>query len=166
MNGRSLCLLTLVALLTACGTPKPLPVVTSATATDVLNAVRKSGSKVVLVNLWAAWCGPCREEFPDLVRLQKNYADRGLKVVFVSWDDTAKEAANFLAKEGVTSPSFIKVNAQSDQDFLNALEPKLTGALPTTLIYDGAGKLHSFWEGAATYAEFEKKINAVIGGPS
>ncbi|MCG3146991.1 MAG: Thiol-disulfide oxidoreductase ResA [Verrucomicrobiae bacterium] len=162
MNGRNFALIALAGLLIGCGKP----VVTPATSTDVLNAVRAGGAKVVLVNFWASWCGPCREEFPDLVRLQNNYAERGLRVVYVSWDDTAEEAAKFLAREGVKSPSFLKASQQSDQDFMNAFEPKLSGALPTTLIYDGTGKLHSFWEGIATYAEFEKKIKTVIGGPS
>lgn len=162
MNGRSFCLLALAGCLAACGKPS----VTPATSTDVLTAVRAAGAKVVLVNFWAAWCGPCREEFPALVRLQNDYADRGLKVIYVSWDDTAAEAAKFLAREGVKSPSFLKAKQQGDQDFIHAFEPKLTGALPTTLIYDGTGKLRSFWEGSATYAEFETKINAVLGGPS
>jgi thiol-disulfide isomerase/thioredoxin len=151
-------------LLAGCG--KPLPPVSPATSVEVMTAVRAGGAKVVLVNLWASWCGPCREEFPDLVRLQNNYAARGLRVIYISWDETAADAAKFLGRQGVKSPSFLKANQQSDQDFINAFEPKLTGALPTTLIYDGAGKLHSFWEGSASYAEFEKKINAVIGGPS
>ena len=148
----------LLLLLTGCA--KPLPPVTPATAADVLDAVRHAGAKVVLVNMWASWCGPCREEFPDLVRLQKNYATRGLKVVFVSWDDTANDAAKFLAKEGVTTPSFIKADTQKDEDFLKDIEPKLTTAIPKTLIYDATGKLQTFWEGAATYAEFEQKVLA------
>jgi thiol-disulfide isomerase/thioredoxin len=152
-------------MLTGCGEPKNLvlPAVTPATSKEVLAATHDSGAKAVLVNLWASWCGPCRMEFPDLVKLQKDYAARGLKVVFVSWDDTPEIAAKFLAKQGVTSASFIKSNAQGDQSFVESLSPKLTGAIPATLIYDGTGKLRDMWEGSVTYEEFAQKVNAVLG---
>ena len=147
-----------ICLLAACSRPAVKPV----TAAEVLQAVREPGAKAVLVNLWASWCGPCREEFPDLVRLERAYAAKGLRVVFVSWDDNARAAVKFLAKQGVTAPSLIKSDAENDQKFLTGIEPKLSGALPATLIYDGQGKLQSWWEGAVSYAEFEKKVVAVL----
>jgi len=154
------------AMLTGCGEPKNLvlPAVTPATSSEVLAATRDADAKVVLVNMWASWCGPCRMEFPDLVKLQKDYAARGLKVVFVSWDDTPQIASKFLAKQGVTTASFIKSSAQGDQDFINSINPKLTGAIPATLIYDSTGKLRDMWEGAVSYEEFSQKINSVLGG--
>ncbi len=151
-------------MLTACGEPKNLPPVTPATGQDVNRATRNSHAKAVLVNLWASWCGPCREEFPDLVRLQRDYEPRGLKVVFVSWDDNAQIAAKFLAKQGVSSASFIKADSQNDQEFLTGIEPRLSGAIPATLIYDGSGKLCDFWEGAVTYETFKQKVESVMGG--
>jgi hypothetical protein len=96
--------------------------------------------------------------------LQRNYESRGLKVIFVSWDDNADIAAKFLARQGVTSPSWIKSDSQSDQDFLTGIEPRLTGAIPATLIYDGNGRLREFWEGAASYQMFEQKVQTVLGG--
>lgn len=157
----------LAAFLAGCGgEPKNLvlPTVSPATSKEVLAATRDSGAKVVLVNMWASWCGPCREEFPDLVKLQRDYEARGLKVVFVSWDDTAEDAARFLAKQGVATPSFIKSSAQGDQNFIESISPKLTGAIPATLIYDGTGKLRDMWEGSVSYEEFAQKVNAVLGG--
>jgi thiol-disulfide isomerase/thioredoxin len=144
--------------------PKNLPAVTPATAQEVVRATRNPDAKAVLVNMWASWCGPCREEFPDLVRLQRDYEARGLKVVFVSWDDTPQIAAKFLANEGVTSPSFIKADSQNDQDFVNGINSNLTGVIPATLIYDRDGKLRDFWEGATSYATFEQKVQTVLGG--
>ena len=141
-----------------------LPPVTPATAGDVTKAARSANAKVVLVNLWASWCGPCREEFPDLVRLQRDYELRGLKVIFVSWDDSPQIAAKFLAKQGVSSASFIKSDNQNDQQFLAGIEPRLSGAIPATLLYDGDGKLREFWEGAVTYDVFQKKVESVLGG--
>jgi thiol-disulfide isomerase/thioredoxin len=154
----------LTALLAACGDAKNLPPVRPATAQEITKATRNSKAKVVLVNLWASWCGPCREEFPDLVRLQHDYEPRGLKVIFVSWDDNPQIAAKFLARQGVASASFIKADYQNDQDFLAGIEPRLSGAIPATLIYDGSGKLRDFWEGAVTYEKFQQKVESVIGG--
>jgi thiol-disulfide isomerase/thioredoxin len=145
-------------------TPKNLPPVTPVTAQELIRATHGTGAKVVLVNLWASWCGPCREEFPNLVKLQRVYEPRGLKVIFVSWDDTPQIAARFLAKQGVTSPAFIKADSQNDQDFINGIEPRLTGAIPATLLYDGTGTLRDFWEGAASYERFEQKVQSIIGG--
>jgi hypothetical protein len=87
-----------------------------------------------------------------------------LKVVFVSWDDQAEDAARFLAKQGVTTPSFIKSSSQGDQDFINSISPQLSGAIPATLIYDSTGKLRDMWEGAVSYEEFVQKVNSVLGG--
>lgn len=154
----------LLLLLTGCA-KAPLPPVTPATATDVLNAVHHANAKVVLVNMWASWCGPCREEFPDLLRLQRDYAARGLKVLLVSWDDTAEEAAQFLAKAGVTMPSFIKAQTRRDEEFLQAFAPNLADGIPKTLLYDATGKLRTVWVGATTYAEFEQRVNAVLNAP-
>jgi len=138
------------------------PPVIPATSKAVLEAVREPGAKVVLVNMWATWCGPCREEFPDLVKLAQNYRDRGLRVVFVSWDDDAAVARRFLAKEGVNFASYIKDNSEHDPDFVNAIESRWTGAFPATIIFDASGKVRAFWEGPSNYASFEKSITEVL----
>ena len=158
MLGKTFSLVLAVAL-AGCGpSEETWPVVKPATSSEIVAAVKAPGAKAVLVNMWASWCPPCREEFPDLVKLQKNYRERGLRVVFVSWDNNARPAARFLAKQGVTESSFIKSSAEGDQKFLERLQPELTGAIPATLIYDATGKLRSFWEGAVSYEEFEKKV--------
>src|ERR1041384_5011802 len=102
------------------------PSVIPATSKNILLAVREPGAKVVLVNMWATWCGPCREEFPDIVRLAKNYRDRGLRVVFVSWDTDAAVTWRFLAKQGVDFPSYIKADSERDPAFIDAIEPRWT----------------------------------------
>ncbi|HUK83622.1 MAG TPA: TlpA disulfide reductase family protein [Verrucomicrobiae bacterium] len=147
----------------ACAAQKTdAPIVSPATSTAVLQAVHEPGAKVVLVNMWATWCGPCREEFPDIVKLAKKYRDRGLRVVFVSWDDEAGVAQRFLGKQGVDFPSYIKTASESDPHFINAIEPRWTGAFPATIIFDGSGKVRAFWEGASSYSTFEKNILDVL----
>jgi thiol-disulfide isomerase/thioredoxin len=149
-----------------CGKPKGLAPekveLITATAQDVMRAIRQSDAKVVLVNMWATWCAPCREEFPDIVRLHKSYRSKGLKVVFVSWDANPEDARRYLAEQGVDFPSFIKTSGETDPEFIDAIEPRWTGAFPATMIYDGSGKLHEFWEGKASYATFEEKVRRIL----
>jgi thiol-disulfide isomerase/thioredoxin len=137
--------------------------VSPVTAADIQRLVRDSGAKAVLVNLWATWCGPCREEFPSLVRVARKYQGQGLKVMLVSADDNAEMAAvkKYLAQQGVDFPAYIK--AEKDQPFIDALDKRWTGALPATFIYDGTGKLRDFWEGGTTFNAFEQKVVEVLG---
>ena len=60
--------------------------------------------KVVLVDFWASWCGPCREEMPVLEALHKKYADEGLVIIGVNIDSSAKKMKNFLKGASVTFP--------------------------------------------------------------
>ena len=155
------------ALFISCGRTTSVRVedvqVTPATAADIQQLVHNSGAKAVLVNVWATWCGPCREEFPGLVRVARKYQGEGLKVMLVSADDKAEMAAvkKYLAQQGVDFPAYIK--AQKDQPFIDALDKRWTGALPATFIYDGTGKLRDFWEGGTTFNAFEQKVVEVLG---
>jgi len=125
-------------------------------------AVREPGARVTLVNVWATWCAPCREEFPELVRLERAWRDRGARVMFVSadFDDQLPAVRAFLSEQGVTAPSWIKTG--DDMAFINAIEPRWTGALPATFIYDSRGELVRFWEGKADYAKFESELRAAL----
>jgi thiol-disulfide isomerase/thioredoxin len=136
--------------------------VTPVTAADVLRVVHEPGAKAVLVNMWATWCGPCREEFPGLVRVARKYQEQGLKVILVSADDDKDMAQikKFLADEGVDFPAYIK--AEKDQPFIDGLDKRWTGALPATFLYDGSGKLRDFWEGEATFNVLERKVVEVL----
>jgi len=155
-----------LALIVGCGRPRPVPLesvqVTPVKAQDVLRVVNEPGAKVVLVNMWATWCGPCREEFPALVKLARRYQVRGLRVVFVSSDVESElpSVKQFLAKQGVDFPSYLK--AEKDQEFINGVDPRWSGALPATFIYDGSGKLKLFGEGGPSSTELEQKVLEVL----
>lgn len=134
------------------------PQLVPATADQVLQAVRESAARVVVVNLWATWCTPCRAEFPDLMRFHRDYKDRGVALVLVSGDfaSDAAPAREFLASQGVDFRTFLK--SQQDEAFINALDPAWSGALPATFVYDSkGGRRHSFL-GSVTYQALEQQV--------
>jgi thiol-disulfide isomerase/thioredoxin len=164
--------LLLVAATPGCDKPaQPAPANTAegpelilADAARVLEEVRKPGASAVLVNVWATWCLPCREEFPDLMRVYKDLQPKGLRLVLVSADfddDREKQVQLFLRRYGVDFPSFLK--EQQDQEFIDGLSPEWSGALPGSLLYDGSGNLQAVWEGAETYTWMKQKVEKVIG---
>jgi len=142
----------LVSALAAAPAPRP------ADADGVLAEVRKPGAAAVLVNVWATWCMPCREEFPDLMRVSKEFSGRGLRLVLVSADlpDADADVMRFLTEQGVDFPTLIK--AGKDDPFVNGLGREWTGALPATFVYDAHGKLVRFWEGKASYKVIRKRV--------
>ncbi len=132
------------------------------TGMELAEMVQHAGAKVVLVNLWATWCGPCREEFPSLVRLHREYHQSGVKVILVSADfeTDLMQVKGFLGRQGVDFLAYLK--SDRDIEFINALYPNWSGAIPLTLIYDNKGNLQHYWEGAAPYSVFERSVLEVL----
>ena len=145
----------------AAATPKE-PVLTPANAAAVKKAITAPGAKAVLVNIWASWCGPCRDEFPDVLKIRRDLAPQGVRVVLVSFDfeDARPDAVKFLAGMGVDFPSFIRTG--KDEDFANGLAKEWTGVLPATLVYDGRGTLRDLREGKQSYETFRGMVEKVL----
>ncbi len=137
-------------------------VVTPATAEGILSAIRESPARVTVVNMWATWCGPCIEEFPDFVRLGKEYAGRGVAVIFVSTDfrEERPSAEAFIRKQGWTTETYAM--DEPDDAFINAFSREWSGAVPATFIYDESGDLSTFWEGKASYDELVDRISPIL----
>ena len=141
------------------------PTLVDADAAAVLKAVRAPGAKAVIVNLWASWCGPCREEFPDVLKVARELKPRGVRLVLVSGDFEAgrADAITFLKEHGVEGATFIKKGA--DGEFIDGLAPDWSGAMPATLIFDAAGKMQHLHEGKVTYDELKKLVLEVVDSP-
>jgi len=94
--------------------------------------------KVLVVNFWATWCVPCREEMPEFVKAQQEFGPRGLQFVGIAVDDVAKVEA-FAAELGLNYPSLIGGYGaiELSRSFGNRL-----GALPFTIIVDRAGRIN------------------------
>jgi thiol-disulfide isomerase/thioredoxin len=127
-------------------------------------AIAKQKGHVVLVNFWATWCVPCREEFPDFVRLEKSYRDRGLRVIGVS-TDLAKDlpkVEKFLAAAPPDFPNYRKKSGGDDQDFIESVDAKWGGELPFTVLYGKDGKKTRMLSGKQSYGELEKAIAPLL----
>ena len=128
------------------------------------DVVARQKGRVVLVNFWATWCIPCREEFPVLVKLQKQLAARGLQVVGVSTDFARemKDVERFLGEQNPDFPNYHKKAGGDDQDFINAIDPSWGGELPFSVLYDRAGKKVKTLSGKHSYADYEREITSAL----
>ena len=113
---------------------------------DGLAAVLKRqspGAKPLLVNFWATWCDPCREEFPDLVKIDRQYRPQGLEFTAVSLDDPTEiktAVPTFLREMGLTTQTYL-LNVSDPEPAINKVDPEWSGALPATFLFDSQGHL-------------------------
>ena len=91
--------------------------------------------KVVLLNVWATWCGPCRYEIPELQALHDRYASRGFEVIGVSVDESGVDAVRkFVEEQKMTYPIVLDAEGK----LASMLQ---TSVLPTSIIVDRTGKI-------------------------
>lgn len=101
--------------------------------------VRPNG-KPLLVNFWATWCDPCREEYPDLVKIDQEYRGK-IDFITVSLDEVAdKDAAvpKFLSDMKAEMPSYLLVT-DNEEAAMGVVSKDWTGGLPFTILYDAKG---------------------------
>jgi thiol-disulfide isomerase/thioredoxin len=142
----------------------PAPRLIDADAEALSRVIGERGARVTLVNVWASWCKPCVEEFPELMMVETAYRDSGLRMVLISADLERADADSFLTAHGVSIDSYYKTGP--DEAFINALDPKWSGALPATMVYDAEGRRRASWEGKKDYIAFEKAVLEAMQPPS
>lgn len=146
---------------------------TIAASAQTLPAVDEAGysklvashkGKVVLVEFWATWCVPCRQEMPEMVKLEQRLRPRGVDMLMISADDPAKvaDAAKVLKDSGMAAPGFIR-NVSDEDAFCHSLSPQWEGALPAIFIYDKSGKLVKSYIGATPAKTVEAQLNKLLG---
>lgn len=115
-------------------------------------------NKVVLLNFWATWCGPCRMEIPDLVDLQKRYKDR-LEVVGLNVDDDdPNEIQKYVSQTGINYPV-----AMTPDDL--RMQYGGIAALPTSFVLDTEGRVVQKHVGLWDPAVYETEIRALLQLP-
>jgi thiol-disulfide isomerase/thioredoxin len=145
---------------------QPAPVaVTTGDLAAIRAAVAAPGASAVLVNLWATWCDACRDELPAILQFARAHRADGVRLILVSADDEDQrdQVAAFLSRAGATGvQAFIKHG--DDNTFINGMDPKWTGALPASFLYDGRGAKRRFWSGPVTARDLETALAALKKG--
>ena len=112
--------------------------------------------KVVLLNLWATWCGPCRSEMPWFVEFQNRYRDRGFTVAAVSMDEDGWDVVRpFVEELGLNFP--VLLGGDDTEVSFGAVD-----AIPVTLIIDREGRIAFWHEGVPEKAEYERQIESLL----
>jgi thiol-disulfide isomerase/thioredoxin len=114
--------------------------------------------RVVLLNFWATWCGPCREEIPELVALQNRYKDRLQIIGLVVDDDDEKEIHKVIDSEGINYPVAL---ADSETRFAYGG----IAALPTVFVINTEGRVVQKHVGLFDPALYETEVRALLGLP-
>jgi thiol-disulfide isomerase/thioredoxin len=145
--------------------PQAPPTVTTINHEELMSLVRREKGSVLLLNMWATWCVPCIEEFPEILRLRADYIDSDLVVHFVSLDRIRSRDTHvrpFLARMGVDFETYLKKQG-NDEAFINALSDQWSGALPATFIVDRSGKLQHLLVGEQTLDDLRRLVIPLLG---
>jgi thiol-disulfide isomerase/thioredoxin len=139
----------------AAGKPAPLHfTVKDMNGVDVKLASFKG--KIILLNFWATWCGPCRAEIPALVELQKQYAD-DLVVLGFSVDDPVDKLRPYATEYKINYPVLVGSGREEIQDAFGPL-----WGIPVTVIIGRDGNIHRKHSGIGTKEQFEQEIKSLL----
>lgn len=123
---------------------------------EVSLASFRDPNKVVLLNFWATWCGPCKAEIPGFVELQEKYRDK-LTIIGYSVDDTAELAKKYAAEYKINYPILLGEGREDVQDAYGPI-----WGIPASFIISKDGKVCRKHMGIAPKAVFEKEIVALM----
>ena len=121
-------------------------------------SLAEARGKVVLLNFWATWCGPCRAEIPDLIDLQKRYADQLEIIALATEEDDPGEVRSFVQQSGIN----YRVAIASDQVVRSYGG---IGALPTSFVIDVQGRVVQKHVGLNDPSIYERELRAMLGMP-
>ncbi|WP_165251848.1 redoxin domain-containing protein [Paludisphaera soli] len=130
----------------------------------VAKLAKNETDKYTVVNVWATWCGPCVQELPEFVTMNRMYRGRPFRLVTISLDDPAKkdQALATLKDKRVAATNYILDSADRDA-FAEALDPKWPGPVPYTLILAPGGEVVYRKSGGVDPLEVRRAIVSKIG---
>lgn len=157
---RLVVLLTSLVLVAACSAPvartgQPAPPLAGATLDGGHLDLAELRGRPVIVNFWASWCVPCREEFPLLAAALRDHAQEGLVIVGVLFKDEPEPARRFVAEQGVDWPTVL------DPDGRLAAAYRVV-APPQTYFIDRSGIVRSIQIGELLEVDLDRQLPAIL----
>jgi thiol-disulfide isomerase/thioredoxin len=119
--------------------------------------------KVLVVNFWASWCPPCRDEAPALRQIYADTKAKGVRFLGVDVRDERTQARTFTRAHGIGYPSLFDPSSETVLAFRH---PVLPTSPPTTLVIDRAGKVAAMFVGEARYTVLAPVVRRVAAEPS
>jgi thiol-disulfide isomerase/thioredoxin len=143
--------------------PAPVPSVEGLQTIDAAglrDRALAAHGRATVVNVWASWCGSCRDEIPMLLKLREAFLAEGVDFLFVSADEPESwpQAVKLMREWGGSLP--VLAVAGSMTPFKRALHPSWQGAIPATFLFDATFKRRHFWEGPV----FDHEIAPIVQG--
>lgn len=123
--------------------------------------IHERAGRILLVNVWATWCKPCVEEFPELIRLQHTYRDSLVDVIALSVDypdEVESKIIPFLDSLGVPFTVYVADIARP-VDLINTLDSAWSGAVPATFVFDRQGQRRAFLLGQKSFETFKDAVD-------
>jgi thiol-disulfide isomerase/thioredoxin len=126
----------------------------------------KYRGKPLVVNFWATWCEPCRDEYPMIVDLAKQFKAQGVEVVGVDMDDESDMnlVRRFIARMQPPFPNYRQKTGIDLDKFYDGINPQWKGTMPQTMFYGKDGSVVGFFLGSRPRAQFEQAFRATLGG--
>ncbi len=129
------------------------------------NLLKRDGAnnKPLLVNFWATWCDPCREEFPELVKINTDYADK-IDFIVISLDDLAeikRDVPKFLAEMKATMPAYL-LKTEDEETAIATISKNYTGGLPFTILFNPKGESVYFRQGKIVTKILRTEIEKIV----
>ncbi len=140
MPGRLAGALLLAVCMTAAAAPDSAPDFTLKSASGVNLKLSEFRGEVVLINFWASWCGPCRQEMPLLSELHEQYRDLGFTVLGVNVEEDSRQARKLLEDAPVSFPVVFDSDSTVSREYDVA-------AMPSTMLVDRNGTLRYLHKG-------------------
>ena len=167
----ALCLIVLVSLAapaqkrkSAAKAAKSVTVVSAIDTAALKDLLTQQREHPLLVNFWATFCDPCRDEFPDLVKIDRDYRPRALEFVTVSLDDVSDiktGVPKFLDEMKATMPAYL-LDTSDPEPAINLVDKRWQGDLPATFLYNEKGEVVYKHIGRVDIAELREAIEKVV----